>query len=162
MPYLGGSLKSLVSAVREVTPPAARSMADTGGRMLTIRTRDGTPVGPGTDGGHVRDSWYQLPVERESRGGLDAYSSGVASDHYRARWVEWGVAPHEIRPEDAEAVTTPEGPRAGAESPGYRGAHPLARAAFELENTLPELLEPELEAWSKAAEANAKRQPGIT
>jgi hypothetical protein len=49
-----------------------------------------------------------------------------------------------------------------ARASGLPGPPPGGRAVFELEVTLPEVLEPELEAWSKAAEANAKRRPGIS
>jgi len=161
MPYLGGRLTDLVRGVREVTPPAARAMAAIGGRHLTLRTRDGTPIGPGTDYGHVRGSWTEKEVEHQRSGGIDRYRSGVESHHYRAPWVEWGVEPHDIEPDDAQAIDTPEGPRAGAHHPGYPGAHPVAKAVAELEATLPEVMQPELEAWAKAAEANAKRYPAI-
>jgi hypothetical protein len=144
--------------VEEVTGPALRSMADRGGEAMTEIARERTPLGPGKDYGHVRESWRRKPVTRESRPGGAGYASGVESDHYRARWVEWGVGPHNIDPKDAEAIQTPEGPRAAAHHPGYAGAHPVAQAAAAVDAGFGGLMRPEAQAWAREAEANAKRR----
>ena len=161
MPYFGASLAQFVRDVAEVTPPAARSMAARGGRTLTFHTREGTPIGPGTDYGHVRDPWQEKPVEHERSGGIDRYRTGVDSHHYRAPWIEWGTQPHRIEPKNSEALDTPQGARGGVDHPGARAFHPVARAVFILETELDAVMAPELSAWAKAAEQNARRRPGI-
>ena len=158
MPYLGGRLSSFVSAVREVTAPAACSMAETGGLEMLTRSQRYTPV----DTGEVRHAWHATPVERVSIRTLDGYEVHVQNTHWRAHWAEWGTSPHRIEPEDEQAITTPEGPRAGAEHPGYRGAHMMGRAAAEVETEFPWLVQDELSAWAKAAEQNARRRQGIS
>jgi hypothetical protein len=72
-----------------------------------------------------------------------------------------GHRPAPIAPEDQEAITTPEGPRAGAMHPGQPGAHMLSRAAHEVELEFPALAQDELAEWATAAEANARRKAGI-
>jgi hypothetical protein len=136
-------------------------MAALGGCELTDRARRYTPLGTGEDYGHVRDAWEELEAERASRRGFDAYESGAVNPHYRATWLEYGTEPRVIEPDEAEAIDTPEGPRARARHPGTRGAHMLLRAMTELEVEFPALAQPELGAWAAAAERNAKRQPGV-
>jgi hypothetical protein len=136
-------------------------MAEAGGDYLLERAQFYTPVGPGRDGGHVPDAWEPVEVKRRRIGGYVAYTSGAMNRHYRAGWIEWGTAPHRIEPEDEQAITTPEGLRAGAMHPGTRGAHMAAKAATDLDAHGPEVLAPELRAWATAAEANARRRPGI-
>ena len=67
-----------------------------------------------------------------------------------------------IEPEYKEAIETPEGLRARAHHPGYPGAHMLAGAAHEVEFEFRALAQDELRAWAEAAEANARRRPGIS
>ena len=162
MPYIGGKVTDLVHAMAEVTPLAARSMAETAGRTLTLRTREGTALGPGTDYGHVRDSWTEKEVERQRSGGIDRYRSGVESHHYRAPgssgvWSRTGSSPRTPRPSRRQTDrglalsirATPVRIRCIRPWPSWR-------------RRCPELLAPELEAWAKAAELNAKRRPGIS
>jgi hypothetical protein len=130
---------------------------------MTELVREHTPARTG----EVRESYEQVPVVRESRGGRTAYRSGVESHHWRAPFVEHGVRPHDIEPrpdepEGAEAIETPAGPRARVHHPGYPGVHSVSRAAAEVEAGLPELLRPEAEAWAAEMTAAAKRRRGIT
>jgi hypothetical protein len=158
VPYIGGSLKGLAEAVAEVTPVAARNLCEAGSEGMLERAIRYTPVRSGA----VRDAWLRTAVERyRGRAGFDAYESRVQNDHWRANWAEWGTGPHRIEPDDERAIETPEGPRAGADHPGYPGAHMASRAAHEVEAEFPALAQDELQAWAKAAEANAWRRPGI-
>jgi len=163
MGYEGGKLADLVQAVQASTPRAARSMAEKGGEYLVERARVHTPV----DSGEVRDSWEQKETALERINAADTYTSGVESHHHVARWVEWGVDPHRIEPEKdtdpetPEALTTPEGPRAGADHPGFRGFHPVASAAAELDAKGEKILRPEVERWKAEVEAAARAKRGI-
>jgi hypothetical protein len=73
----------------------------------------------------------------------------------------WGTGPHAIEPDDQQAIETPEGPRARAVHPGQPGSHMLSSAAHEVEVGFPVLAQDTLQAWARAAEANARRRPGI-
>ena len=153
MGYSGASLKGLVEAVSEVTPLAARNLCEAGTEEMYHRAQRYTPVRSGA----VRASWQTTLVERHGR----IYEARVQNTHWRAHWAEWGTGPHRIAPDDQEAITTPEGPRAGAMHPGQPGSHMLSRAAHEVEVEFPALAQDELQAWAKTAEANARRRPGI-
>jgi hypothetical protein len=161
MPYIGGSLKGLVEAVSEVTPLAAFAMADAGADYLHRQARFYTPIGPGRDGGHVYTAWEKVPVERRRVGGYPAWEGGARNQHYRVGWLEYGTAPRVIEPDDQQAIETPEGPRAAAHHPGTRGEHMMLRATLDLEANAERVLAPKAHAWAAAAEANARRKPGI-
>ena len=154
MPYIGGKVQDLVKAMAEVTPFTARALCETGAEAMFTRARRYTPVRSGA----VRDAWMTTPVERHGR----IYEARVQNHHWRGHFVEWGTGPHRIEPDDEEAITTPEGPRAGAMHPGYRGANMLGRAALEVEAEFGALAQDELRAWAAEAEANARPRPGIT
>ena len=161
MGYQGGSLKGFVSAAVEVTPLAAFAMADAGADYLLRQARDYTPIGPGRDGGHVYTAWEKVEVDRTRVGGYVAYQGGALNRHYRVGWLEYGTAPRVIEPDDQEAITTPEGPRAAAHHPGTPARHMMGRAAHDLDVHGDEVLADELREWATAAEANARRRPGI-
>lgn len=158
MGYHGDSLASFVRAAKAPTQRAARRMADRGGAVMTERTRVHTPV----ETGEVRRSWRQKPTALERLDATDTYVSGVETEHWRAPMIEHGVEPHRIEPkhdadpETPEAIETPAGPRAGADHPGYPGAHAVAKAAAELEATGDTVLRPELLRWKAEAEAAAR------
>ena len=154
--YQGGKVSGLFDG--EPARLAARRMAERGGERMTELARDGTPV----ETGEVRASWEQVPVTRERHPAGPAYRSGVRSEHYRARWVEYGVQRHEIRPDDEQALDTPRGPRAGADHPGYPGRHPVANAAAYLEANFAREMAPEAERWAAEQDAAAKRREGIS
>jgi hypothetical protein len=158
--YRGSKLADL--AAPGVTERAARRMADRGGARLTERLRELTPE----DSGATRAAWRQTPVEREARGGRPAYRTSAVNDRREAAWLEWGVAPHTIKPKrepaGADALPTGKGPRAEVHHPGIRARHLVSRATAEVETALPELLRPDAEAWADEQEAAAKRHPGIT
>lgn len=158
MGYVGDSLANFVRAIEAPTSRAARRMADKGGAVMTERTKAHTPV----QTGEVRASWRQKSTAAQRINATDAYVSGVETHHWRAPMVEHGVRPHRIEPkhdadpETPEALETPEGPRAGADHPGYPGAHAVAKAAAELDATGATILRPELERWKREAEAAAR------
>jgi len=155
--YIGGSLEDLVESFTGPTRRAARNMAEAGGDYLVERAQAHTPV----ETGEVRESWHRKPTGFRHEV-TDIYESGVESEHYRARWVEHGVKPHRIEPDDEQAIETPEGPRAGADHPGFTGFHPVANAAAELEAKGDAILRPEAERWKQETEAEAASHPGIT
>ncbi|MBA2522839.1 MAG: HK97 gp10 family phage protein [Solirubrobacterales bacterium] len=137
-------------------------MADTGGARMTEIAADRTPV----DSGEVRDAWKQQTVRQErDENGDTVWVTGTENPHWRAPMVERGVKPQEIKPrkgdDDAEAITTPEGPRASVDHPGFAGAYMTQQAAAEVEAETPALMRGDLETWSREAEAAAKRRPGI-
>ena len=152
MPYIGGKVQDLVKAMAEVTPLAAFEMADAGADYLLGQARQHTPIGPGRDGGHVYTAWEKVEVERRRVGGYVAYVGGARNRHYRAGWLEYGTAPRVIEPDDQQALSTPEGPRAAAHHPGTRGEHMALRAAMDLEAHGEHVLSPALRAWAQAVE----------
>jgi hypothetical protein len=156
MPYRGGKLTSLAGS-RTWGPPTRRAvmdLADAGGRELTDRAARNTP----RESGHLARKWEQLPVTRTP----DGAESGTTNPDYRALFVEEGVDPHDLTPRRAEAIDTPEGPRASADHPGHRGSHMLARAAAEVEAELPAIGAPALRRWADEVEERAARHQGVT
>lgn len=156
MGYHGGKLTALCGS-RTWGPPTRRAvmdLADAAGRELTDRAARNTP----REHGNLARKWEQLPVVRTPEGA----ESGTRNPDYRALFVEEGVDPHELRPRRAEAIDTPEGPRASADHPGHQGAHMLARAAAEVEAELPGIAAPTLARWAAEVEERAARHPGVT
>lgn len=92
-------------------------------------------------------------VRHES--GLPAWQSGTRNSYYKAWWLEHGVGPHDLKPKRARVLDTPEGPRAGAHSPGFAGAYMTAKAAEVVEAELPAIAAPRLSTWAQAFEERA-------
>lgn len=158
MPYVGGKLSALCSS-KTWGPPTRRAvldLADAGGAELTRRAARNTPRRTGS----LASKWEQLPVTRTPEGA----ESGAENRDFRMLFIEHGVDPHEIKPRRAEALDVPAAgePRAGVDHPGNRGAHPLARAAGELEAELPTIAAPALHRWAEEIEARAATHPGVT
>lgn len=130
-----------------------RDLAQAGGDALTERAERNTPRRTG----ELAERWRTLPVKITPQGA----QSGTENPDYRARFAEYGVDPHDLKPRSAEALDTPEGPRAGAHHPGHEGAHPLARAAAEIEAELPAIAQPALARWAAEVEAAARTHPRI-
>ena len=99
--------------------------------------------------------------ETQTQHGERGYSSGARNPDHRARWIEHGTEPHSLLPKDAEALDTPEGPRARAEHPGTEAQAPLAQAMADVEATIEGLAQPSVRAWAAEVEQNAKRHKGI-
>lgn len=156
MGYRGGDLEGLFgeSTTGPPTRRAMRDIADAGGRAMTDAAKRHTPVLTG----RTRESLQQTPVEKVVGG----YRSGVESHHWKARFIEHGVKAHDVKPKRKKALSTPEGPRAGAHSPGMAGAHMVQRAAVEVEATVDQIAAPHLEAWAAEVEAAASKHRGIT
>ena len=76
-----------------------------------------------------------------------AYVGGARNEHYRVGWLEYGTAQGDIRPDDQEAITTPEG-RAPVPASRHPAHQMLARAAHDLDMYGDDLLAPELSAWA--------------
>jgi hypothetical protein len=155
--YSGGSLTDLVKAatVRPPTRRAVRDLADAAGRAMTERARENTPTRTGV----TAASWSQLRVRQTRDGNAE---SGTTNPRFEARLLEHGVRPHPIKPRSAEAIDTPEGPRAEADHPGIAAHHPLARAAAEVEASFPAIAEPTLDKWADDIEGRAAKHRGIT
>jgi hypothetical protein len=129
-------------------------LAQAGGDALTEAAERNTPRRTG----ELAEKWRTLPVKVTPEGA----QSGTENPDYRARFIEYGVDAHDLRPRRAEALETPEGPRGGAHHPGHEGTHPLARAAAEVEAELPAVAQPALSKWAAEIERAAKNHPGIT
>lgn len=159
MPYIGGRLEDLVSeAAIAITQETARGMAAKDGRAMTDWVALLTP----TDTGVTAASWAPLPVTRRRVvNGIDAYRSGTASASPVAKYLDAGVRPHTIKPRDAEAITTPEGPRGEVEHPGFKPGFMTAKAAARLDVDFPRVLASDARDWARKVEAAAKRHPGI-
>jgi len=157
--YSGGRLQSLFS-VATVDPPTRkmlRATADDTGAFITKRAREMTPVGRT---GRTRASLQQIDTHRVP----DGFRSGVQSHYWIARLVEHGVSGHQIRPKGTKgrrAISTPEGPRAGARSPGFAGRHMVSRAVGEAEAAWPELAAPHLATWVIEVENTARSHDGV-
>ena len=150
MGYRGGSLVDLFKEQTTQPPTRAllRAIADEAGAEIKRRAATNTPV----DTGVTRSRWEQIPVRRvRHESGLPAYESGARNPHYKARWLEYGVEPHEI-----------EGPRGTVHHPGFAGKHMLAEAMSETEAALGTLAAPRLQAWAVEVEQRAKRHEGIS
>ena len=154
--YSGGDLRHLFSpgTTAEPTRDMLRGTADAVGKLMTVRATEMTPRRTGA----VARAMQQTPVHRVPNG----YASGVENSHWRAGWVEHGVKPHDIEPEDKAAIITPQGPRAGAKHPGHAGAHMVARAVAETDAVWPRVAGPHLSRWQQDIEARAKTHRGIT
>jgi hypothetical protein len=109
---------------------------------MTDATKANTP----RKSGRTADSFKQIPVHPIPQGG---YASGVESHYWKARRVEHGVKAHDLKPTRKRALSTPEGPRAGAHSPGMAGAHMVQKAAVEIE---PQIAAPHVASWAAEIE----------
>lgn len=147
-----GDLAALFDdAARRDTRRAARRVAEDAGAAMTRAARAHTP----RDTGRTAEQWETLPV-RKIVGG---YESGTANPSYIARFLEDGVDAHDLKPRGergSEALSTPEGPRAGARHPGTRGHHMTAKAAAEVEAELPAIAQPTLTRWAREIERRAQ------
>jgi hypothetical protein len=143
--------------VQPPTRAALRGIAGAAGGEMVRLAAEHTPK----RSGRTAEAWRQLPVRRTRYGPEVAYVSGAENPSYKARFLEYGTDPHEIEPRRADAIDTPEGPRAKAEHPGTEGHHMLARAAEEVDATLGSISQPHLSEWAAAIEERAKRHPGI-
>jgi hypothetical protein len=151
--YTGGSLVDWVRAGREPMQRTMRAVANAGAEELARRAAEHTPA----ETGNTAASWRTVPA-RPTRNGWEA---SAETSHPLAHLLEYGTDPHRLAPDDAQALDTPEGPRAGAEHPGSRAHHMMARAAAELEESLDAIAAPHLAAWEREADALAKRHRGI-
>ena len=154
-PYVGGDLSKMFTE-STTDPPTRRMMRDVAegiGEAWTEAARQHTP----RETGRLASRWRTLPVEKTPEG----YTSGTENPDFRALLVEYGVEDHTLRPRHADALDTPEGPRANAEHPGHDGAHMLAKSAHEIDATWPSIAQPHLSRWAADVERNAKRHPGI-
>ena len=149
-----GSLTALFDS--KSVAPVGRAIADNAGSSFTRLAAAATPKRTG----RTAEAWEQIPVhETHTEAGLGAWVSGTRNPHYVARFLEFGVEAHDVSPkggdDGAHAVSTPEGPRAHARTPGFGGVHMAERAAVEVEAALPAIAQPSLEAWAAALEASA-------
>lgn len=148
MPYhQSAPLASLFDEqAQAIVKQTAREIADDVGREMTAATKRHTPVRTG----RTRDSFDQSPTRHEPP---DRYVSGVESHDFRARLVEHGVKPHDLKPKDPDgALATPEGPRAGAHHPGHGGAHMVAQAAAEVDARLARIAQQKLDRMARRIE----------
>jgi hypothetical protein len=145
--YVGlkGDLVALFAEeARAVTDQAVRQVAADAGEAMTRAAVAHTAKRTG----NLASKWRTLSVERVAGG----YESGTENPDYRALFLEYGTDPHRLAPDDAQALDTPDGPRAAADHPGSRGQHMLARAAAEVEQALEAIAQPTLEAWAMSVE----------
>jgi hypothetical protein len=106
--------------------------------------------------GETAEAWTELRIV----GGGDRVTSGTTNASWKARLLENGWAEHEVQPKrrgDAQAVSTPEGPRAHATVPAFDGTHALARAAEAVEQHWERAAQPDLQRWAREVEQRASR-----
>jgi hypothetical protein len=145
--YIGDSLQALVSpASYEAVDRAARDIASEARSVMHTAAAAATPVKSGA----MRDAWIARTIRREGQ----RYSTGVMNPHWAAWMVSVGAQPHEIFPEHGHrAVSTPAGPRASVDSPGFRGAHMDEKAVETAEAVLPDVTTAARERWKVDAES---------
>jgi hypothetical protein len=155
MGYEGGDLRDLFKPATTDAPTrrALRNVAQAAGEEMTERAARHTPKRTGD----LARKWRSIPVTETP----SAAHSGTENPDFRARLLEHGVGPHALRPKDADALATPEGPRGGARHPGFAGRHMLARAVAEVDAELPAIARPHLERWAREIETEAAKHPGI-
>ena len=149
MGFTGGSLLDLLGGgnTREPSQRARRDIAADAGDEMTRKAAANTP----RQSGRTAGAWRTTPVTKTRNG----YESGTENSRPEAVWLEYGTEPHDLKPRSAQALDTPEGPRAGARSPGTPALYPLARAAEEVEAELPAIAEPTLQRWAREIERGA-------
>ena len=152
--YEGGSLVDLLSVRRTTGPPTSRAMRDIA-ESVAEEWRDRAAAHTPVRTGRLRRSWRVISATRIT----DGYSSGVVNYSPLAHLLEYGVQPHELEPEGAEALG---GPRASAEHPGHRGHHMLSLSAAEIEYRWVQVAEPHMRAWAEEVEHRAKAHKGIS
>lgn len=175
----GGSLADMVRKSNDAVDPALRQMADDGGRVMTERTVENTPV----ETGELRASIKQKAVIRVESVNGAAYESGAYTDVIYAAYVEegtglWGPkhAKYRIEPKTPGGVLafyvnmkTPEGkthfdgsynPVEGnlvfaryVMHPGSPGQHMFAIGATFVEAEFDHLMQRGVEEWVRRSHA---------
>ncbi len=151
MGYSGESLLDLLGGgnTREPTRRAMRDIAREAGDAMTRRAAANTPERTGRTAG----AWRSIPATPTASG----YESGTENPRPEAVWLEYGTEAHDLAPRRADARSSPEGPRAGARSPGTPALYPLARAAEEVEAEIPAIAAGPLTEWAARIERGAQR-----
>ena len=121
---------------------------------LTETARRNTP----RRSGRTAASWQTTDVERVvgGPGAEAAYQASAENDHFIARFVEYGVSPHSLKPRKYQDSGDGDGPH----HPGHRGTHPLGRALDEVNGRLDQIAAPRLATWQADIYENFKRSKG--
>lgn len=168
MPYVGGSLEVLFDSVpQEMTLVAERQMAARAGSRMEKLAKDNTPV----ETGKLRESWYQLPVNKTKYAIWSAYEAKVATNVEYAPYVEYGTGlwgpehkAYTIRPRFGGMLSWID-PHTGhrvyaheVKHPGSPGNHMLAIASEVLEFEVQHgtIFEDILSEWKRDIEAQAE------
>ena len=165
MGYTGGSLVPWFD--NRFTTLTAHNMADAGGRELTRRVEEKTPI----DTGHLKQSWERKAVARRADYlGFTAFESGVETHVDYAPYVEHGTGLW--GPKHAKYLIKPKKPggwlhwigkdgedvfRRSVMHPGSKGAHMVALAVAELAHETDVFLKPQLELWARHTENQNRR-----
>lgn len=151
---MDGDLAALFDReARTMLRDALEDVTAQAGRTMTMLAAEATPK----ESGQTAERWRTSPVTRATGHGSAAWEVSAENPSHIARFLELGVRPHEISPEQAKAIETEVGPRGGAHHPGLHGRHMTLRALEELEVAIEAgLAEPRLEAWATAVERRAE------
>jgi hypothetical protein len=159
MSYTGQRITDLIPDDYEaITADACERMADDAGRFALDVAVATAPVSAfGRPPGELKASYEQIPVHRgePSAAGERTYVSGVESRSHLARWAEYGVSPHDIRPKIRGGVIrfrTVGGEMVEARvvhHPGTHGKHIVSRAIHETAFAFDELARPALDDWAR-------------
>jgi hypothetical protein len=174
-----GSLSGFVQRSKEAVDPALRQIADDGGRFMTQRVIENTPV----ETSALRDSIRQKAVLKVETVAGPGWESGAFTEVLYGLHVEegtglWGPkhAKYRIEPKDPDGVLafyarvrTPEGkPQLDASynpvegqlvfaryvmHPGSPGQHMFALGATVTEASYDEIAERGLQEWKRRSEA---------
>lgn len=172
MGFDGGLPSHLVpEGLEGIARDAAADMAAAGADYALERVRELAPTQqpgltiPGRVPGTLRASYRRVPLERVTERGVIAYVSAVESSDPVARWIEFGVAPHDVSRKptglmvtfkriDGEKVRAPVKIR----HPGFAGRYPLTRAIEEAGQVVREVAQPALTEWAARSEAAMRRK----
>lgn len=160
-----GSLVDLADP--QLAEDAVRDIADACGAYATAAARNLAPIGPIMDRrapGTLKASYKQIDTHRiEQDDGNVGYASGVESDDYIARILEYGTREHEITPRYRGGALVfrawPNGELVRVRRVHQRGlpaAHIVGRAVAATLLAFDEIAEPSVERWAKRQMAAAR------
>jgi hypothetical protein len=151
--------QAMSEGIKEETvgPPTREAMRSVTERVVLIWSDRAAELTPRRTG-RTALKWTVTEVVRTPVG----YSANVENPSFKARLLEFGIAPHRLKGKRKDALSTPEGPRANADHPGVRPYAMLSVSAAEVEGALEEIAQPIMTAWIEQIEQRAKRHRGIT
>ena len=168
MGYTGGNLSDLIPDAENITDDAVWEMVDDAGAYATEMASTIAPVGPvgiARPPGTLKASYEQIETHAGDPGvlGERSYCSGVESFDHVARWIEFGVAPHDVEamPGHRSAFRSwPTGELVRVKrvhQKGFEGSFIVRRAIVATEQAFAEIAPAAPQRWKQRMEAAVRR-----